>query len=194
MLAAGYFFDASIIVPHAVVWVPAPNRPVRENAPGKLSAVWMIFSGDHQVRRVYLDVPHSEQPTPSWYGESVGHYEGDTFVIDTIGQNDKTVLDAYRTPHTKKLHVVERWRLIDDGKAMQVTFTVDDPDAFNQPWSGMRRYRRVQDQLAEDVCAENNQHLFDWPMLGCKSGEKPLNTLFQKCLFCLENNVGLSHL
>jgi hypothetical protein len=124
--------------------------------------VWMIFSGDHQVRRVYLDVPHSEQPKPSWYGESVGHYEGDTLVIDTIGQNDKTVLDAYRTPHTGKLHVVERWRLVDGGKAMEVTFTVDDPDAFNQPWSGLRRYRRVQDQLAEDVCAENNQHLFDY--------------------------------
>jgi len=124
--------------------------------------VWMIFSGDHQVRRVYLDVPHSEKPAPSWYGESVGRYEGDTLVIDTVGQNDKTVVDAYRTPHTERLHVVERWRLIDDGKAMEVTFTVDDPDAFNQPWSGMRRYRRVQDALAEDVCAENNQHLFDY--------------------------------
>jgi hypothetical protein len=124
--------------------------------------VWMIFSGDHQVRRVYLDVPHSEKPNPSWYGESVGRYEGDTLVIDTIGQNDKTVVDAYRTPHSEKLHVFERWRLIDGGKAMEVTFTVDDPDAFNQPWSGMRRYRRVQDQLTEDVCAENNQHLFDY--------------------------------
>jgi hypothetical protein len=124
--------------------------------------VWMIFSGDHQVRRVYMDVPHSENPKPSWYGESVGRYEGDTLVIDTVGQNDKTVVDPYRTPHTEKLHVVERWRLVDDGKAMQVTFAVEDPDAFHAPWSGMRRYRRVQDAMAEDVCAENNQHLFDY--------------------------------
>jgi hypothetical protein len=124
--------------------------------------VWMIFSGDHQVRRVYLDVPHSENPKPSWYGESVGRYEGDSLVIDTIGQNNKTVVDPYRTPHTDKLHVVERWKLIEGGKTMEVTFTVDDPDAFYQPWSGMRRYRRVQDALAEDVCAENNQHLFDY--------------------------------
>jgi hypothetical protein len=124
--------------------------------------VWMIFSGDHQVRRVYMDVPHSEAPKPSWYGESVGHYEGDTLVIDTIGQNAKTVVDPYRTPHTEKLHVVERWKLAEGDKMLEVTFTVDDPDAFNQPWSGKRRYRRVQEQMAEDVCAENNQHLFDY--------------------------------
>ena len=124
--------------------------------------VVMIFEGDAQVRHVYLDAPHSENPKPSWYGESVGRYEGDTLVIDTIAQNTKTVVDPYRTPHTEKLHVVERWRMVDDGKAMEVTFTVDDADTFVQPWSGMRRYRRVQQQMAEDVCAENNQHLFDY--------------------------------
>ncbi|HLK82970.1 MAG TPA: hypothetical protein VKT99_15960 [Xanthobacteraceae bacterium] len=124
--------------------------------------VWMIYSGDAQVRRVYLDVPHSANPKPSWYGESVGHYEGDTLVIDTIGQNARTVLDPYRTPHTEKLHVVERWKMTADGQAMDVTFTVDDPDAFNEPWSGTRRYRRVQQPLIEEVCAENNQHLFDY--------------------------------
>jgi hypothetical protein len=124
--------------------------------------VWMIYSGDQQVRRIYLDVPHSASPKPSWYGESVGHYEGDTLVIDTIAQNAKTVLDPYRTPHTEKLHVVERWKMTADGQAMDVTFAVDDPDAFNEPWSGTRRYRRVQQPLLEDVCAENNQHLFDY--------------------------------
>ena len=124
--------------------------------------VLMIFEGDAQVRRVYLDVPHSENPKPSWYGESVGHYEGDALVIDTVGQNSKTVVDPYRTPHTEKMHVVERWRMVDDGKAMEVTFTVDDPDTFVQPWGGMRRYRRVQQPMFEDVCAENNQHLFDY--------------------------------
>jgi hypothetical protein len=111
---------------------------------------------------VYLDVPHSANPKPSWYGESVGHYEGDTLVVDTIGQNDRLPVDVYRTPHTEKLRVVERWRMIDDGKMMEVTFTVDDPDAFYQPWSGMRRYRRVPLETTETICAENNQHLFDY--------------------------------
>jgi len=124
--------------------------------------IWMIYSGDQQVRRIYLDVPHSENPKPSWYGESVGHYEGDTLVIDTIGQNDRTVVDPYRTPHTERLHVVERWKMVEDGQAMEVTFTVEDTDTFNEPWSGTRRYRRVQQPMLEEVCAENNQHLFDY--------------------------------
>jgi hypothetical protein len=124
--------------------------------------VWLIFTGDQQVRRVYLDVPHSAKPKPSWYGESVGRYEGDTLVIDTIGQNDKTVVDPYRTPHTEKLHVVERWKMADGGKAMEASFTVEDPDTFYEPWSGMRRYRRVEQQMVEEVCAENNAHLFDY--------------------------------
>ncbi|HYK78877.1 MAG TPA: hypothetical protein VEU95_04575, partial [Micropepsaceae bacterium] len=133
--------------------------------------VWIIFMSDQQVRRIYLDVPHSAHPKPSWYGESVGHYEGDTLVVDTIGMNDKTVVDVYRTPHTEKLHVVERWRMVDDGKAMEAVFTVDDPDTFYQPWSGMRRYRRAQQEHDEIVCAENNtNNVFDYHV---PKAEKP---------------------
>jgi hypothetical protein len=124
--------------------------------------VTMIFSGDAQVRRVYLDVPHSANLKPSWYGESVGHYEGDTLVVDTIGLNDKTFVDNYRTPHTVKLHVVERYKLMDDGKTLQVTFRVEDPDTFYQPWSAIGKLRRVQMPMHEEACAENNQNLFDY--------------------------------
>ena len=124
--------------------------------------VTMIISGDEQVRRVYLDVPHSPQPKPSWYGESVGHYEGDTLVVDTIGLNDKTYLDNFRTPHTGKLHVVERYKLIDDGKTPQVTFRVEDPDTFYAPWSAINNFARVQMPWHEEACAENNRHLFDY--------------------------------
>ena len=124
--------------------------------------VWMIFLSDQQVRRIYMNVPHSKNPKPSWYGESVGHYEGDTLVVDTIGLNDKTVVDVYRTPHTGKLHVVERWRMVDNGKAMEAVFTVDDAGAFYQPWTAMRRYRRAQQEPDEIVCAENNRNLFDY--------------------------------
>ena len=124
--------------------------------------VTMIFSGDAQIRRIYLDVPHSANLKPSWYGESVGHYEGDTLVVDTIGLNDKTFIDNYRTPHTAKLHVVERYKLIDDGKTLQVTFRVEDPDTFYQPWSAIGKLRRVQMPMHEEACAENNQNLFDY--------------------------------
>jgi hypothetical protein len=126
--------------------------------------VVMIYSNDQQVRHVYLDVPHSQNVMPSWYGESVGHYEGDTLVVDTIGLNDKTFVDNFRTPHTEKLHVVERFKLIDGGKAMRVDITFEDPDAFNAPWSVSQRYDRIQQPMAELVCAENNQQFFKIPV------------------------------
>ena len=124
--------------------------------------VWIAWREDNQTRRIYMDAPHSANVKPSWYGESVGHYEGDTLVVDTIGLNDKTVVDVYRTPHSDKLHVVERWRLIEGGKMLQAIFTVEDPDAFYEPWSGMRRYRRVTQEPYEKICAENNTNLFDY--------------------------------
>jgi hypothetical protein len=72
--------------------------------------VVMSWGQDFQLRRVYLNVPHSANVKPSWYGESVGHYEnGDTLVVDTIGLNDKSYVDNFRTPHTTQLHVVERF-------------------------------------------------------------------------------------
>ena len=132
--------------------------------------IWIAWREDNQTRRIYMDVPHSASLKPSWYGESVGHYEGDTLVVDTIGLNDKTFVDVYRTPHTEKLHVVERWRLIDGGTMLQAIFTVDDPDAFYEPWSGMRRYRRVTQEPYEKICAENNTNLFDYHI---PAAEKP---------------------
>jgi hypothetical protein len=126
--------------------------------------VVMIKEGGQEIRHIYLDVPHSAKVKPSWYGESVGHYEGDTLVVDTIGQNAKTVVDAFRTPHTEKLHVIERWHLIDGGKTLEVQFTVDDPDTFNQPWTTRLRHTRGKEPFYEDICAENNLNLFDYHM------------------------------
>jgi hypothetical protein len=120
------------------------------------SKVTMIFSGNGEARHIHLNVPHSANPKLSWYGESVGHYEGDTLVVDTIGLNDKTFLDNYRTPHTDKLHVTERWRMIEGGKKLEILITIDDPGTFNQPWQALRQYDRVNRALTEDVCSENN--------------------------------------
>jgi len=125
--------------------------------------VLMIHQADTQVRHIYMNVAHSAHPAPSWYGESVGHYDGDELVIDTIGFNDKTFLDDdYSVPHTTQLHVVERFKLVEDGKTLQANFTVEDPGAFNAPWSAIVRYRRVASAqlLTEEPCAENNvEHL-----------------------------------
>ena len=119
--------------------------------------VLMIWQSDHMVRHVYLNVPRSARVRPSWFGESVGHYEGDALVVDTIGITTKTFVDHYRTPHTDRLHVVERFRMVEGGKTMEVNVHVEDPGAFTTPWGGMQRYARVQrDALAEQSCAENN--------------------------------------
>jgi hypothetical protein len=74
--------------------------------------VVILKNQSSEIRRVALNKAHSLHPKPSWYGESVGHYEnGDTLVIDTIGMNDSTHVDLFRTPHTTALHVIERWKL-----------------------------------------------------------------------------------
>ena len=117
--------------------------------------VLFMYQSDHQVRHVYLDVPHSQTVTPSWYGESVGHYEGDTLVVDTVGVTTKVPVDFYFTPHTDQLHVVERYHLIDNGRTLEVNFTVDDPGAFTTSWSASQRYQKVADSpLLEYACAE----------------------------------------
>src|SRR5437660_7449691 len=97
--------------------------------------VWMIWQRDHMVRRVYLTDKHSSNVKPSWFGESIGHYEnGDTLVIDTIGLSTKnSYIDNFRTPHTTKEHVVERYKIAADGKTLEASVVVDDPDTFNEP-------------------------------------------------------------
>jgi len=118
--------------------------------------VTILYQRDAQVREIYLNVPHSKNPEPSYYGESVGHFEGDALVVDTIGLNDHTVTDLYSTPHSDAIHVVERYHVVDGGKTLQVDFTVDDPKAFNMPWSAVVHYRRAQQPFQEIICAENN--------------------------------------
>jgi hypothetical protein len=100
--------------------------------------VLMINAGNQEVRHIYLDVPHSVGPKPSWYGESVGRDKGDTLVIDTVGLNDRTMIDNFRTPHSEQLHVVERWKLTDGGKTLEVYVQIDDPQAFYEPWRAIQ--------------------------------------------------------
>jgi hypothetical protein len=122
--------------------------------------VTIINARDQQTRFIYLNVPHSQNPGPghAWYGESVGHYEGsDTLVVDTIGQNDQTQTDRFGTPHSDRIHVIERYRISTDRKSMEVQFTVDDPGAFTTPWSARARFAARRANWEEEVCAENNR-------------------------------------
>ena len=132
----------------------------------------IIYQRDQQVRRVWLNRQHSANPKPSWYGESVGHYEGDTLVIDTIGlkTHKMSVVDPFGTPHTDKIHVVERYRPFSTpfGKRLEIIVRVDDPGAFTAPWKGLAEYQqaRTVDRLDENVCAENNRSFAEGSTFG----------------------------
>ena len=135
--------------------------------------VWMMLEPNHEVRRVMMNQAHSDSPEPSWYGESVGHYEGDTLVIDTIGFNDITDIDNYRTRHSTKLHIVERIRTIDNGSVLEITIQIEDEGAFTAPWSAIRRFRRVNQPIIETVCAENNETYFHFDVMPIPQDDTP---------------------
>ena len=110
----------------------------------------MVWEGDHQVRHIYLTDKHSAGIKPSWFGESIGHYEGDTLVVDTVGIDTRTYVDIFYTPHSDRLHVVERFRMTDGGKTLEARVHVEDPGAFTMAWDGTQRYRRVEPGKAEN--------------------------------------------
>ena len=140
----------------------------------RANEIVVINPGGPEIRHIYLDVPHSKNIKPSWYGESVGHYEdGDTLVIDTIGISPKSYVDNYRTPHTDQLHVVERWKLAADGNKVDVSVFVEDPGAFTTPWTAVQRWRRYNEPLSGATCNENNGDFFDHGLVPIPQAAKP---------------------
>lgn len=145
--------------------------------------ITILYVYSHQVRHVRLNQTHPAQVTPSWYGDSVGHYDGDTLVVDTVGikVGKYSMVDWYGTPHTQALHVVERYRMLDypaakegferdakqhnvvpgmpvpnaRGKYLQLRFTVEDNGVFTSPWTATMTYRNDPDGWVERPCAEN---------------------------------------
>jgi hypothetical protein len=101
--------------------------------------------------------PHPVDPDPSWLGDSVGHWEGDTLVVDTIGFNDKTELQGYR--HTESLHMVERFRRA-DYDTIQYELTIEDPNVFEKPWTMTRTFALRPDlkRIDEFICENNRDY------------------------------------
>jgi hypothetical protein len=151
-------------VPGQLLW---PFEPVYFIQTPK--EVWMIWQRYGLVRRVFLTDRHSEHVTPSWFGESIGHYEnGDTLVADTIGLSTRvSYLDNFRTPHSEKLHVVERFTIAPNGRNMSALVKLEDPDTLNAPLTMTRRWFKVDSPMQETVCENNgdffNQNLFPQP-------------------------------
>jgi hypothetical protein len=152
--------------------------------------ITILYDEGPDIRRVRMNEPHAAHVKPSWYGDSVGHYEGDTLVIDTVGtRTDRpfAMIDLYGTPYTDKLHVVERYRLLDyedakeglerdakenfrppvdinrnyRGKYLQVHFTVEDEGTFTTPWTATITYGRGSGQWQEIICAENRHEYYN---------------------------------
>jgi hypothetical protein len=152
--------------------------------------VTFLYMQSNLVRRVRLNAQHAARLAPSWYGDSVGHYEGDTLIVDTVGikVGPLSMVDQFGTPQSERLHVVERYRLIDGaaakafdeanvkengfippdgvnadpnymGKGLRVEFTVEDPGVFTTPWSGAVTYLRG-DGWVETVCGENTREYY----------------------------------
>jgi len=123
--------------------------------------VAFMYSRDHHVRHVYLNQPHGRNLGHSWWGESVGHYEGDTLVVDTIGLRDGVETDRFGTLHSDRMHVVERYRMSDDGSILEVELTIEDHGAFTMPWKARADYEPDDWMWLETICAEN--HRQSWP-------------------------------
>jgi hypothetical protein len=153
--------------------------------------VVMILTSFNEVRRIYLTDKHSDPVKTSWYGESIGHYEGDTLVVDTVGVDDRTYIDGFNTPHTRQLHVGERWRMVDNGQILEASIHVEDPGAFTTPWDAIQRYRKFEavasknagsliqlatpeeGPLTEAICAENPNSFMGMPHMPLPQATAP---------------------
>jgi hypothetical protein len=98
--------------------------------------VFMFFERDHAWRQIWTDGrSHPKDLAPTWMGDSIGKWEGDTFVVDTIGLNEKSWLDFYGDPHSEDIHLIERYKRV-DRNTMSIQLVVEDPKAYTSTWVG----------------------------------------------------------
>jgi len=102
--------------------------------------------------------PHPKDPNPTWLGDSIGRWDGDTLVVDTVGFNGKSWIDAAGLATTESLHVIERIRRIDRGH-LEIEHTIDDPQAYTKPWKLTIQPMLLDGELMEYICQENNKDL-----------------------------------
>jgi Carboxypeptidase regulatory-like domain len=142
--------------------VLAVNNGVAQRI-AQISGLLVMYSEGQIPRQIYLDGrTHPSDPNPTWRGHTIGHWEGDTLVADTIGFNDKAWLDWSGHSQTEMLHVVERYRRPDLGH-LELEMTVEDRSALKAPWLIKRTYiLDLKEDILENVCAENEK---DWSHL-----------------------------
>jgi hypothetical protein len=159
---------------------PYPWRIVQTD-----SIIFFLFEGNiHTYRQIFMDGrKHPADPDPTWYGHSIGHFEGKTLVVDTIGYNDKFWFDFKGTPHTERLHTIERYTFNGPDKIINEV-TIDDLGAYTKPFRVTFTATRAPKgfELIEYICQENNQdvsHLRGPTTVGGDPA-RPQGTLGQK--------------
>jgi hypothetical protein len=155
--------------------------------------ITIIYERGQIYRHVYLNKKHPDQVEPSWMGHSVGHYEGDMLVVDTIGLDPRAFTDEFGTPHSDKLHVVEHYRIVRGSpdlirvehipadeyfidpanEVLQAIAWIEDPETFKAPYAVMQVYERATDSFKEIVCQENNDDRFDQGLVPVPSDPTP---------------------
>src|SRR6185369_17150910 len=137
---------------------PYPWRFVQSVTAQGTSTIYVIHeNGDAGgVRKIFMDGrkhPPADEMFPSWWGHSIGRWEGDTLVIDTVGMNDKTWLDNKGNRHSEQLHLIERWTRPDLGH-LNVEYTIDDPGAYSKPFkvNFTAQLMPKNDELIEYIC------------------------------------------
>ena len=137
------------ITPGGVEFVDMPD----------LSTIYIIDqAGPQTFHVIYMDGrPHPKNLTPSYYGHSVGHWEGDTLVVDTVGFNERFWMERQGAPHTDQLHLIERFTRIDSNN-IKIEVTIDDPGAYTKTWTtGFFMRWTADDETMEYICQANNR-------------------------------------
>ena len=139
---------------------PYPFRFIQNSTHKKPTHMYILSEWMGSFRQIFMDGRrHPAETDPTWFGHSIGSFEKDTLVIDTVGFNDKFWFDRRGTPHTEQLHTIERWTRIDRGHLVQEV-TLDDPGAYSRPFTVTfpATLSAPGDDLIEYVCQENNQY------------------------------------
>jgi hypothetical protein len=133
--------------PGGFLWLAAPDK------------IWIVSwqINTAGVRRIYLNRQHPKNLLPTWNGDSIGHWEGDALVVDTIGFNDKSWLHPGMQPHTEEAHLIERYRQVSSGghSFLEMAATVEDREALTSAFAFTRYFGRTGDSMAENICNDD---------------------------------------
>lgn len=131
----------------------------------------MLIQLDAQFRLIHMNEDHPKNLKPGFHGHSVGHWEGDTLVVDSVGFDERSQFND-GTLHSAKLHIVERYHVRPDG-ILEATITYTDPDAYTAPYTVTRRWKRTDEPFQEYLNAQNNQ-LYECPTAEGGSKYRPV--------------------